>query len=93
MKVKEEILERIDSFTEKGDLECYMIVCNAGVSVHGDTSELLTLLTALQKRLIELGVDKELVEKTMKLAVMDDKEILKELKDKLIKMCEELGDE
>lgn len=82
--------ERAKSHTEEeGDLKCYILVSDTGVAVNGTGPELLTMLTALQKRLVELGISQELVEESARIAFLNEKDMLKKIKEKLNKLMEE----
>lgn len=89
MKNKKELLERIERHTEEEDFECYMLVTDKGISVNGNTAELLTLLSSLEKRLMELGIAEELIKEATRIAFLEPKDVLLELKGKLNEM---LGD-
>ena len=88
--MKEELLERIEKMTGEEDFESYLFISDKGVSTNADYVTAATLLTTLMKNLLDNGFDVEDLHKAVKLAQMNEKEMLSELKEKLEKL---LGEE
>lgn len=85
-EMKEGVLKLVEG------AEVGIFATDKGVGVVGMTDQVLTTLTMIVKQLVELGVDKELIEHSFKLGLIADKpnELLKELNSQLDKLLEKL---
>ena len=69
--------------------ECALVSTDKGIGVVGNASTVLVMYTLLTKNLAE-NLPKELIEDAFEKAFMNEKELLKELKDKLDELMKKM---
>ena len=85
MKNKKELLERIEILTEKEDLDNYILMTDKGCSILGSDPEILALISMLVDVAIKKckNINKEMIEKAVRIGALTDEEKFAELKKSL----------
>lgn len=83
-KIKaDEILKRVKKIDEGEDTEAFIYISDNGQSVNGTFPNIMCLLSILCQKLVENGMDKELVRRSVEIGLANEEEKLEMLKNTL----------